>query len=355
METHQSTRSRADIFTGLVLGAAVGDALGLPAEGMKAGRISRRWRGPLEHRFLFGRGMFSDDTEHLFMTGQALLEARDDPEQFQSVLARRLRWWLLRLPAGVGLATALAILKLWAGWKPGTNGVWSAGNGPAMRSGLIGARFADDPASLTTWVTASTLLTHRDPRALTGALAIAQATAALVRTEPLDQPALWSVWTALSDDTEWQAILHQMRQSLDAQTTVGTFARALTGGRQEVSGYIYSTVPVALYAWLRHRGCFESTITGVVRCGGDTDTVAAIAGALAGTEVGAQGVPDRWISHLWDWPLTVSRLRQLATRLSCPSSPPKPLRFPGVGTLPRNLLFLTVVLAHGFRRLVPPY
>lgn len=69
-----SLTERRDRIEGLVMGATVGDALGLPTEGMTADAIARRWHGPLRHRFLLGRGMFSDDTEHLFLTGQSVLE-----------------------------------------------------------------------------------------------------------------------------------------------------------------------------------------------------------------------------------------------------------------------------------------
>ena len=60
--------------------------------------------------------MMSDDTEHTFMVAQALLEfATMTSPAFQRALARRLRWWLASLPAGVGFATLRAILKLWLG------------------------------------------------------------------------------------------------------------------------------------------------------------------------------------------------------------------------------------------------
>ncbi len=51
-------------ITHSLLGTALGDSLGLPSEGMSRARITNRWKGPLEQRFLFGRGMLSDDTEH---------------------------------------------------------------------------------------------------------------------------------------------------------------------------------------------------------------------------------------------------------------------------------------------------
>ncbi len=61
------TLNRTHRFTGLLLGTAVGDALGLPAENLSAETIRRRWQGQWRMAFIFGRGMVSDDTEHTLM------------------------------------------------------------------------------------------------------------------------------------------------------------------------------------------------------------------------------------------------------------------------------------------------
>ena len=81
-----------DRLAGILLGTAVGDALGLPAEGIRPARIKRLWRGPWRHRFFLGRGMLSDDSEHIFFVAQSLLESPADPRLFQRCLAKRLRW-----------------------------------------------------------------------------------------------------------------------------------------------------------------------------------------------------------------------------------------------------------------------
>ena len=133
-----------DTLQGLLLGTAVGDALGLPAEGMSADRIRRKWRGQWRHRFLFARGMISDDTEHTLFVAQALLSLGNDLHAFRRSLAWKLQLWLLGAPAGIGLATLKATLRLWVGFSPERSGVYSAGNGPAMRSAIIGTYFAAD-------------------------------------------------------------------------------------------------------------------------------------------------------------------------------------------------------------------
>src|SRR4051794_5884011 len=93
---------RLDRLTGALLGTAVGDALGLPREGLSRRRAQRLYgKGPIRHRFVLGRGMLSDDTEHACMTAQALLAAPEDEMRFARSLAWRLRGWLAAMPAAV--------------------------------------------------------------------------------------------------------------------------------------------------------------------------------------------------------------------------------------------------------------
>src|SRR5438874_1145865 len=159
---------------GAILGTAVGDALGLPYENLSRRRGVRLLGPPDRHRFLLGRGMVSDDTEHTCMVAQALIAAGGDVTRFRRDFAWRLRLWLLAMPAGVGLATLKATLKLWLGAPSDRSGVFSAGNGPAMRSAVLGAAI-DDRERLREFVRASTRITHTDPKAEYGAQAVAVA------------------------------------------------------------------------------------------------------------------------------------------------------------------------------------
>jgi ADP-ribosylglycohydrolase len=123
--TCTTINDRYDQIAGVILGTAVGDALGLPREGLSRRRAEKLFGGPpLRHRLLFGRGMVSDDTEHTCMVGQALLRAPDAVDSFARSLAWRLRWWLLGLPPGAGRATLRAVVKLWLGFSPRHSGVY---------------------------------------------------------------------------------------------------------------------------------------------------------------------------------------------------------------------------------------
>ncbi len=107
---------------GCILGTAVGDALGLPYEGMSPTRARKLLGPPDRYRFVFGRGMISDDTEHTCMVSQSLIESGDIVDTFTRRFASRLRWWILALPAGVGKATARSCMKLWFGISPSKSG-----------------------------------------------------------------------------------------------------------------------------------------------------------------------------------------------------------------------------------------
>lgn len=341
---------------GLLVGSAVGDALGLPAEGMSRRRIQRLWHGEWRHRFLFGRGMVSDDTEHTLFVAQALLTHPDEADAFQRCLAWKFRLWLLGLPAGIGLATLKSILRLWIGFSPQHSGVWSAGNGPAMRSAIIGAYFADAADKRRAFVVASTRLTHTDPRAETAALAIAEAAAWLVnQKEPIQD---WPKrMIELSADQEWQKICGLLDEALLSNQSVAAFADKL-GLQNGVSGYAYHTVPVALYAWLSHRGDFQKAVEAALNCGGDTDTVGAITGALAGAEAGANEIPQAWLNGIYEWPRSRALLVQVGGKLSRQKLTKQvlgPVRYFWPTVLVRNGIFLIIVLVHGLRRLLPPY
>src|SRR3954470_18567442 len=102
---HISATDGGNALGGVLMGTAVGDALGLPLEGLSARRQARLFPPPLRHRLLGRRGMLSDDTEHTLMVAQSLLESARDLALFEKTFARKLRWWLAALPAGVGFAT----------------------------------------------------------------------------------------------------------------------------------------------------------------------------------------------------------------------------------------------------------
>jgi ADP-ribosyl-[dinitrogen reductase] hydrolase len=347
-----------DPIVGCMLGTAIGDAIGLPYEGLSPERALRLLGTPDRHRLVFGRGMVSDDTEHTCIVAQSLITAPNDPTSFQRSLAWRLRVWLLGIPAGIGFATLRAILRLWIGISPARSGVFSAGNGPAMRAAILGAAI-DDPHALRDLIRVSSRMTHSDPKAESGAFAVALA-AQMARQESIvsSKAFLDRLASELTGDAnELLALLQQAAASINAGHSTEVFAQSL-GLTAGVTGYVYHTVPVALHAWLSHPHDFRAAIMAIIRCGGDTDSTAAIVGGIVGTSVGREGIPREWLDGLIEWPRSVSWMERLGVQLSISvqsHSAVSPIRVPASGLFIRNLLFLIVVLCHGFRRLAPPY
>ncbi len=370
-----------EAIEGCLIGQAIGDAMGLPMEGLSRRRGNRLY--PRTHRmqFVFGYGMPSDDTDHVAMTATAMPVPDDRPErlaEFRRRLAWRLRFWLLSLPAGIGKATLKACIKLWLGVPSTRSGVFSAGNGPAMRATILGATLRDSETVLNAFVRESTRITHTDPKAEYGALAIAYATkhAAMSRTSA--PPEMGSFLEVLDRILPHDAPANELRQllarghhALQNGQSVDEFASALSLD-QGVSGYMYHTVPVAVYAFFRHPDDYRSAVQSVIRCGGDTDTVAAIAGAIVGTRVGVSGIPQEWRDGYRDWPWTIRRLKRLAKRLSMKSGGSAENGGISKGTIHflmvavgvvlgffarsvRNLFFLVIILGHIIRRMLPPY
>lgn len=343
-------------IVGCILGTAVGDAIGLPYEGLSRRRAAKLFGQPERHRFFFGRGMVSDDTEQTCMVAQSLIASGGDVDSFRRHLGWRFRFWLLGFPAGIGMATLRSTLRLWIGFGPHKSGVFSAGNGPAMRAAILGAAI-DDPQSLRELVHASTRITHTDPKAEYGAFAVALA-AQLARQHATADHFVDQLKSSLgADGDELSSLIADAVNSANDGQSTDSFADSL-GLSKGVSGYVYHSVPVAIHASFVHQHDFRSAVTAVIQCGGDADSTGAIVGGIIGTAVGKEGIPSEWLDNLLEWPRSVSWMERLGVQVdSSISSDAKdrPIALPVWGLLPRNLFFLLVVLYHGFRRLFPPY
>jgi ADP-ribosyl-[dinitrogen reductase] hydrolase len=353
--------SNPEPFIGCLLGTAVGDALGLPYEGLRPERAKKLFPDTSQHHFFFGKGMVSDDTEHACFVAQAIIRCRADVNVFRRQLARSLRWWFITLPAGIGFATLRSIIKLWFGISPEKSGVFSAGNGPAMRAPILGVAFGHDPDRLKAFVKASTAITHSDPKAFYAALAVAQAAATPAIEADDWQTDFRESLESLINEAE-AAELHELNTKARISEKKGEQLAEFTkqiGSRNGISGYCYHTVPCVFQAWFRHGDNLGKGLKEIIEAGGDTDTAGAIYGGIVGARAGKQAIPDGWIGNIIEWPRSITWIEKLggsvadalAERSSTAGCPP----YFGPGILIRNLLFLLIVLAHGLRRLAPPY
>ena len=348
---------RSPYILGCLLGTAVGDAAGLRREGLSRRRAERMYgRAPIRPELAFGKGFCSDDTEHTQMVGYALAASSGDPTEFERQFAKQLKRWLLTVPIGVGFATLRACIKLTLGVSPRRSGVFSAGNGPAMRSALLGVCAKSDE-HLKQLVHASTRLTHTDPRAEEGALLVARAARQLVSGQDIAPVRFLTASAQNLAGEELRTRVAAASSALASGMTCTEFADSQNWSTG-VTGYVNHTVPAALYCWATSPHDLRCCVENSVRLGGDSDSVAAIAGAICGANLGADAVPADWLHTLSEWPRSTDWMGELTAALSAstpsgPSPAPPPMRWSA--TLPRNLVVGTIVVGIALRRMCPPY
>lgn len=340
--------SEVDRLAGTLLGVAVGDALGLPAEGLSARAIERRF-GRLDRFRLFGRtGFVSDDTEQAALVAQSLVRSPRDLDGCVRAFRRALLAWFCRLPCCVGRATVRSCGRIALGISP--SGVRSAGNGSAMRAAIVGTFFHDDQDARRAFGRALAEVTHRDDRAIEGALYVAELAAALV-AEP---------GVALTEAVKFaRSVVGQPQLGENLDRAIALAARGAETREAAIvcgtSGYVVHTVAFATFCFLRFGDDPRIALMEAVSAGGDTDSVGAVLGGWLGARHRQDGLPGELIARIHDGPFGPTHLRALADclaavrrgeRVSAPSYSP-------AAALARNLALYPVIVGHVVRRLLP--
>lgn len=347
---------------GLFLGTAVGDAMGLPRENLSPKRSMKLFGKAIQPSLvvipkLMRFSVCSDDTEHLWITADALICSQNSPELFSKFLSCNMKKWLLSFPVGAGKASLKASIKLLLGIAPDKSGVYSAGNGPAMRAPIIGAFFANNSEKLDQFLKISTIMTHTDPQAEEGAWVIAQAAALIVRANPQETPIEQFFDLVLSKihSEQLKQALQLAKDYLIAGQSFEEYLVAMNLDKNGISGYIGHTVPAVIYAWLYYFGDYQKGVEAVILAGGDSDTTAAILGALMGMSVEPKkDIPKEWLDGIYNAPISVQKLMQISDAVVEQNIDKIPKISWWLQWL-RNIALLMIVLLHGFRRLLPPY
>src|SRR3954465_8899159 len=296
---------RSHRVAGALVGSAVGDALGAPFEFGPPGQFSRRFPGPARgaQTEMCGGGSlgwepgeFTDDTQMALLVATSLVErgGLDEADVFERFVN-----WARANPPDIGNQTR-AVLRSGRPWDVAAADHFArsghaAGNGCLMRT-TAPAVFFSHAGTAATMDAARRIsaLTHGDPSAgegcaifhelirvaLDGGDPLAAVTPALAGGRPL--AAIPAVLEAVADEHRgrWATVLAADWTPADAT---------------ESNGAVWLTLGQAVWA-LRHGSDFADVMRLVIDLGGDTDTVAAVAGGLAGAVFGMGGIPSRWAS-----------------------------------------------------------
>ncbi len=294
-------------FRGVLLGLAAGDALGAPAEFMTADQVRERW-GVLDemvgggcHRVEPGEG--TDATEMTLSLAESL--AGNDGFAPDDVV-RRYHEWFVAGPRDVSLTTRTVMLTLSAGtpWDLASRrayeilGFPTAGNGSIMRCSPIALRYCSDPDERRRVSLSESALTHFDHLAGWACAAYNDLVAAAMAGTLREQlPAI-----AASYDDEDLRVAEVLRDAAEAEPE-----------EVECAAFVLDSLRAALWAVLRCDS-FEETLVEIVNRGNDSDTVAAITGALAGALYGDAAIPPRWLAALHQRERIVAAADALAAR-----------------------------------------
>jgi ADP-ribosyl-[dinitrogen reductase] hydrolase len=279
---------------GALVGSAVGDALGAPFEFGNAGEYSARFPAPVlggtgemvgGGSFGWKPGEFTDDTQMALALALSLLarEGFDPADLFE-----RWRVWstscndvgiLTRqaLRQGAYLGAALAAHE--------SNGGKSASNGAVMRNTPVALFTAGQPLDEVWQLAADQAgLTHFDPDC-----AIAAGIQALMLRAGIDGQDMFEALDAALDRITDPQARARWAQLLGPRWTPDQ--------AEHHNGTVWTCLAQAVWA-LRTSGSFAETVVAAIDLGDDTDTVACVAGGLAGARWGVQGIPSRWTTYV---------------------------------------------------------
>ena len=294
-----------------MLGLAVGDALGAPFEFRRAAEIpdplpafERPWMG-------LPPGTWTDDTAMARNLWCSLI-AHDGVLDLDDVLARHLAW-LASGPPDVGNLTRRVLARTRDGAADAARAYVeergpevSAGNGSVMYCAPLGVVHARSPDELATLAPALSALTHWDERCRTACLAVTRAVAALVAGAAPEAAVRAALEAVASRDGG---------EELEYLVAEAGRARPLDGPDM---GFTLFTAGIGLQVVGEGRG-FEDGLRHVVSLGGDTDTNAAVAGALLGAARGTAAIPPSWRSALAEREALEAEARALAALVSAPT------------------------------------
>ncbi|MGY1836358.1 ADP-ribosylglycohydrolase family protein [Blastococcus sp. SYSU DS0510] len=296
--------SRADVVrapwddrvSGLLMGGAIGDALGAPFEGSRSVRQDEFRRLLTSEEAL----RWTDDTALQVALADHLAGLEDDAVDQDRLALAFARTWEEEPWRGYGANPPRIFAAVLAGddWRAvareSFDGLGSLGNGGAMRAAPVGT-LSGGPARVAQVARRSAEITHAHPVGQDGAVAIALAVHHLLAAPPGNPPPVDEVLEFCSrhlPTPEFQRVLAAVAAA--ARSTDPEEAARATGNGITA----HEAVGAALCAALPRLPDPVAAITFAVRMGGDTDTIAAMAGSVAGAYAGARAIPEHLLGRL---------------------------------------------------------
>jgi len=292
---------------GSLLGLVAGNQLGVPTEHMGTPDAIRKAfpNGVVDLAPAPKNSPYDDDAAMALLLGESLLASRGFDA---NDVARRWVKWMKVDGRGIGITTKRALTLIDRGKEPFEAGRLanqenpgrSAGNGSVMRCLPVALRYHDDPDRLIRVSTQQAAITHADERCTWGAAAVNLAARELLHGNIyfVDE-----VMHRIGDRAPrvLREAIHRVPRERESDLPIARAGEA---------GYVVHCVEIAFW-FVTHDRSLEEALIALAQAGGDTDTNAAVAGALLGARYGDIALPPRWIDKITG----VQGIAQLAERL----------------------------------------
>jgi poly(ADP-ribose) glycohydrolase ARH3 len=295
-------------FTGCLLGLTVGDALGAHFEGQSADFIAHRYRnaGDLIEHPPPGELWYTDDTQMAIGVAETLVECGDINED--EICRRFAANYVPQRGYGRGARIVLEAMAqggdhkwLAANSFPGG----SFGNGAAMRVAPVGLMFRHDHAKLWEQARFSALPTHVHPLGIEGAQVLALAVGLASTSDDFVREDFFATLAQGCTSLEFSGPLKRAANLTDVRD-LGRFGNGVEAT---------ASVVTAIASFGLTPNSYEETIGNVILLGGDTDTMAAMAGAVSGAFLGRQAIPRHLVDSVEDGHQGKTYIDELASKL----------------------------------------
>lgn len=302
-----SSSTLQDRFRGCLLGLAIGDALGGKFEAQSADAIRARFP-TVDSLIAYPQEeiWYTDDTQMAIGVAEVLAEHGKIIES--RLCAAFVANYVPSRGYGRGARAVLEAMEEGRDYRQVAEQYFpggSYGNGAAMRVAPVGLVFHKDRQRLWEQARLSALPTHVHPLGIEGAQLLALAVALATQVAHLDRPAFFKELLSACQSDAYRERIEKAAalQSADTLAALGNRIEAL------------ESVPTALASFALTPESFEATIANVIFLGGDTDTLAAMAGAIAGAHLGATRLPQHLVKLLENSPKGRGYLIELADKL----------------------------------------
>jgi len=310
-------------IVGAMLGLACGDALGAPAEFHDQAYVRQRW-GTLTEMVgggVWDPGEWTDDTGMALCVAEGILSYPQDPIEASGRLF--LEW--KKTSKDVGSTISAALSRFRGDWPAAAKSTPQArqgkagGNGSLMRTLPVALAYGPDIQAMALQATRLSAMTHWDSQAETCCVIYCLWIDSLLRGQPLRD----SWHEALKQGQEVARASRETPETPGGQSTFDgpfwtrleavetrTYAQLQPSG---YAGYVVECLEAAAWCCL-HSDTLEEALVQAVNLAGEADTIAAVAGGIAGAFWGVEAIPERWLEKLYrraDLEQTARRLRNL--------------------------------------------